>query len=700
MHAYTALRVVAGAGGARRSAGLEAPFVGRESELELIVRASDASSSERRARLVSVTGEAGTGKSRLGWEFFKHVDGLKEERYWHQGRCLAYGEGVAYWALVEMIRGRAGILEEEEPAAAHEKLVTTVERFVPDERERRLVQPRLAHLLGLERRTATDPADLFSGWRLFFERMADTDPVILVFEDLQWADSGLLDFIDYLDAVAAQPDAPDVPDIRALARQTLTTAGHRAASLALGAEARQYFEQAAELADAPEERAELLHEAGRAAGRAADGDGARRLLGEAIELLEQCGRPRDAALVGALLADVLIAANRLDEAAPLLDRAQAALGGGDDDHEAVAGVAARRARLSWLRGDAGKALLHAERALEIADADRLVPILADALLTKSAAYNYSSRPTESGALIAAALQLALDNDLVDQALRAYFNHADLSLGLGRLEECEKMLESGLALARERGNRAWERALISQSVFVVTLRGQWDEALGRAHSLIQDEPDAAERQARSFLPVILAARGDTESLEKELERELPRGQWHEVEQIELLNRGIALRALGRLDEALASLLDTAREFVIASASEAPVWMGEAIDAALAAGRLEYVDDLLAAMAATSYQPLSAAQRSRGRAKLLALRGESRGAEEEFERAGTLLRDLGTPFWLAQVLLEHGELLYGLGRHDDAEPLLEEARETFVKLDAAPWLERTELASAPESLQARP
>src|SRR5256885_1102102 len=97
-----------------------------------------------------------------------------------------------------MIRSRAGIAEEEEPHAARAKLRETVEQFVLDARERRLVEPRLAHLLGLERRSATEPADLFSGWRLFFERMAETEPVILVFDDVQWADSGLLDFIDYL----------------------------------------------------------------------------------------------------------------------------------------------------------------------------------------------------------------------------------------------------------------------------------------------------------------------------------------------------------------------------------------------------------------------------------------------------------------------------------------------------------------------
>ncbi len=198
VHAWQALRVVAGVGGARRSAGLEAPFVGRDVELQTIVAASEQVTNSGRARLIAVVGEAGSGKSRLLWEYYKYIDGVEKVVRWHQGRCLSYGEGVGYWALAEMVRARAGILEEEDPDSARAKLRATVEDFVPDEREQRLVEPRLAHLLGLEQRSAADRADLFSGWRLFFERMSDTAPVVLAFEDLQWADSGLLEFIDYL----------------------------------------------------------------------------------------------------------------------------------------------------------------------------------------------------------------------------------------------------------------------------------------------------------------------------------------------------------------------------------------------------------------------------------------------------------------------------------------------------------------------
>jgi class 3 adenylate cyclase/tetratricopeptide (TPR) repeat protein len=198
VHTWTALRVVAGAGGARRGAGLEAPLVGRDRELALIIESFEETVADGRARLVTVVGEAGSGKSRLVWEYYKYLDGIEKVVRWHQGRCLAYGEGVGYWALAEMVRARAGILEEEEADSARQKLHATVEEHVPEERERRLVEPRLAHLLGLEQRTAADRADLFSGWRLFFERIAQKQPVVLAFEDLQWADSGLLDFIDYL----------------------------------------------------------------------------------------------------------------------------------------------------------------------------------------------------------------------------------------------------------------------------------------------------------------------------------------------------------------------------------------------------------------------------------------------------------------------------------------------------------------------
>jgi class 3 adenylate cyclase len=195
---WRALRVVSGVGGELKSVGLEPPFVGRELELKLIKELFHRSATDGRAQLVSVTGIAGIGKSRLVWEFYKYFDGIVEPVWWHRGRCLAYGEGVAYWALADMIRMRCRIGEDEDPASARQKLAATLDEQVTDAEERAFIRPRLAQLLALEEGVSGDRQDLFAAWRLFFERLSDSNPVVLAFEDLQWADASLLDFIEYL----------------------------------------------------------------------------------------------------------------------------------------------------------------------------------------------------------------------------------------------------------------------------------------------------------------------------------------------------------------------------------------------------------------------------------------------------------------------------------------------------------------------
>ncbi|MDP9250063.1 MAG: AAA family ATPase, partial [Chloroflexota bacterium] len=198
VHAWRAMRVIAGRAGALRSVNLEAPFVGRDRELRLIKELFHSSTEQRKAHLVSVLGIAGIGKSRLSWEFFKYIDGLVERVWWHRGRCLAYGDGVSYWALGEMVRMRAGIAEGEDLDSALRKLGRAIEEYVPDPEERKWIEPRLAHLLGGEGDAPGGREELFPAWRLFFERVADTGPTVMVFEDLQWADSALIDFVEYL----------------------------------------------------------------------------------------------------------------------------------------------------------------------------------------------------------------------------------------------------------------------------------------------------------------------------------------------------------------------------------------------------------------------------------------------------------------------------------------------------------------------
>ncbi len=198
VHLWRALRVVAGARGSLRSTGLESPFVGRDRELRLVKELFHASAEEGRAQLALVSGIAGIGKSRLAWEFEKYVDGLAADVFWHRGRCLSYGDGIAYWALAEMVRMRCGIAEDEDVDPAREKLRLALDEYITNADERRWVEPRLAHLLGIEEGMPGDEENLFSAWRILFERLAEQRPTILVFEDLQWADTGLLDFLEYL----------------------------------------------------------------------------------------------------------------------------------------------------------------------------------------------------------------------------------------------------------------------------------------------------------------------------------------------------------------------------------------------------------------------------------------------------------------------------------------------------------------------
>jgi class 3 adenylate cyclase/tetratricopeptide (TPR) repeat protein len=196
--AYRALRVVAERGGANRSEGVEAPFVGRDDELRLLKDFFHAAGREREPRLISVTGQAGVGKSRLAWEFLKYIDGVLETIYWHEGRSPAFGEGVTFWALAEMVRRRAGLAERDDEATTRQGLAATLLEFVPDPSERERLEPALLALLGIGDASSGRREELFAAWRTFFERVAADHPAILLFEDLQWADPGLIDFVDHL----------------------------------------------------------------------------------------------------------------------------------------------------------------------------------------------------------------------------------------------------------------------------------------------------------------------------------------------------------------------------------------------------------------------------------------------------------------------------------------------------------------------
>ncbi len=195
---FRADTVVAAVGGAQRVDGLQAPMTGRDGELRTVKEALHATQADGRARLVVVTGVAGVGKSRLGWEFEKYVDGLRGRVAWHRGRSLSYGEGAAFWAFAEMVRSRLRILETDDRVTVADKTAAGVRAAAvvgaggglvvaagggAGQRERDGVVRADGSVRGVD--------DVPGAGR-------GADPVVLVFEDAQYADSGLVDLVEHL----------------------------------------------------------------------------------------------------------------------------------------------------------------------------------------------------------------------------------------------------------------------------------------------------------------------------------------------------------------------------------------------------------------------------------------------------------------------------------------------------------------------
>ena len=185
---------------ARRSA---APLVGRDREVELLVAALERAVTERTPQLVTLVGVPGIGKSRLLAELFHAIERDQRLVTWRQGRSLPYGEGVTFWALGEMVKAQAGVLETDTEAEAAEKLGAAVGRLLADETEARWVTSHVRPLAGLAGDddgggAADRRGEAFAAWRRFFEALAEQRPLVLVFEDLHWADDGLLDFVDQM----------------------------------------------------------------------------------------------------------------------------------------------------------------------------------------------------------------------------------------------------------------------------------------------------------------------------------------------------------------------------------------------------------------------------------------------------------------------------------------------------------------------
>ena len=173
-----------------------ARLVGRDGELSVLRDALSRALDEREPRLVTLVGVPGIGKSRLVHELHTIVESVGQPVAWLRGRSLPYGEGVSFWAFGRIVKAQAGILETDSEDTVETKLASAVAAVLADEREADWVRRHLGPVVGLRGGQEGDDrrAERFAAWRRYLEALAGTQPLVLVFEDLHWADDGLLDF--------------------------------------------------------------------------------------------------------------------------------------------------------------------------------------------------------------------------------------------------------------------------------------------------------------------------------------------------------------------------------------------------------------------------------------------------------------------------------------------------------------------------
>ncbi|MGE5226548.1 MAG: ATP-binding protein [Planctomycetaceae bacterium] len=224
-----AFAVTAESGGPTRGLpGLHAPMVGRAAELDLLRSVFERTVHERRPHLTTIYGDAGVGKSRLTREFVAWAEARQPAPSILTGRCLPYGDGITYWPLAEILKSHAGILDSDPGGLAVEKvrkagrdLLTTEVSADPAR-----ATAALAYTIGLEDPevsfTSLDPkdvrAELHGAWRSFFTALALDGPVVVVVEDIHWADPALLDLLEELADRVPGPVlflAPSRPDLTA-----------------------------------------------------------------------------------------------------------------------------------------------------------------------------------------------------------------------------------------------------------------------------------------------------------------------------------------------------------------------------------------------------------------------------------------------------------------------------------------------------
>jgi class 3 adenylate cyclase len=485
-----------------------APLVGRERELDVLVDALARVRSDRATQLVTLVGEPGIGKSRLVYELFEVVEADPELIWWRHGRSLPYGEGVSFWALGQMVKTQAAILETDAPAAAEGKLRAAVQGM--DEADWLCAHLRPLVGLGPGGQAEILRSEAFGAWRKFFEELAVQRPLVLAFEDLHWADEGLLDFVDYLVDWASDVPILVVASARPelLERRPGWGGGKRnAATLSLvpltGDDTARLFATLLERAVLPAEtQARLLQQAG---GNPLYAEEFARMLAErgVTEALPETLRGIISARLDMLAADEKALVQRASVVGKTfwLGPLNATSEHGLEDllHALQRKEFVRRERRSSVEGDTEYAFLHV-LIRDVAYAQIPRGVRAGHHLEVAEWIEALGRPEDTAEMLAhhylAALEYeraAVTDDLsvLGRALRALGEASARALSFSAYEACERFTDTALELV-EPGTAEWSRLL------VLRLRAGWHSRMLTVEEVSRLENACAELERAGFV----------------------------------------------------------------------------------------------------------------------------------------------------------------------------------------------------------
>ena len=473
----------------------------------------------------------------------------------------------------------------------------------------------------------------------------------------------------YVDAYRLAPEADDAGEIGDRARRMLVRAGDRAASLAAAAEARAYFQQAAELAESALVRAELLERTGRMALLEGNADITSESFEESTRLFEEAGQTHAAARVQARFAVLDFQRGRLEQALDRSRRAHEVLAG-DEPGPDLALAAGQLGRFLALSGRYDEAAPALEEALLLAEQLQLPEVYSNALSSKAIVLQRAGRLDEGTTLVRRAIDVALEHDLIEAATRAQNNLSVLWDSLDRNAPLIGLTDEALALVRRSGDRVAELAWLSGSVGTFFYLGRWDEALVRAEEIqATADFDSFEWAIAGLVEIVplLVHRGELARARETLDSLSQLGESDNAESRAAhgMAAAEALRAEGKPAQALeiAQTVLAARPQLGLTTTYIKRALVQGVEAALDTGDTEQADELLGIVRDAmpgEVTPYLRAHAARLTSRVAALRGEPETVEQGFEAAARGFRELEMPFDLGVALLEHGEWLTAQGR----------------------------------------